>query len=825
MGHASSIGLGGGRRRRVSRRRQVGDGRRRDAARGTGRPEAPRGPDRQAASAATSPAGTSDKIVVEFNAKADLRAANKVKDHAKRGQAVLDALTATAGTSQRSADAPSSTRPRASTATSYWLNNVMVVDGRRRRPSPRSRRSSRASRASRASAPRRSTRWSSRSIRRSRSWPPPATRNGASRRSAPTRPGTTGILGQGVVVANVDTGVDYTHPALVEHYRGNNDDGDVHPRLQLVGPDRRVRRRAVRQRRPRHAHDGHDGRRRRPGPFTPDIGVAPGRPWIAAKGCEDFGCSEIVAAVRGPVHPGPDRPRPARTPPARAPPGHRQQLVGRRPRRPVLPGDGPGLARRRDHPGLLVRATPARSAARAARPATSSSRSAPARPTIDDNIADFSGRGPSVFGKINPDVSAPGVDVVSSVPGGGYEAFSGTSMAAPHTAGTIALILSAEPALLGDLGNFATGHRRGPRDRRRPHRPDLRRRRGRRPEQRLRRRPHRRQGRGRPRGHRRHAVRHRHRAGDRRRRSPAPSVTADDGTRTSPPSTDANGDYDAVPRGRLVPGHRRRRSATSAGIASGVVIVDRPDHRPGLLARRCCPASPCPARSPRPRTARRSRAPPSRAIGTPGPAGHDRRVAATTRSSCRSARTRSAPSADGCTETGEAEIVSAERRRRPGLRAVPQARRLRPCLRADPVRLGRRDRPDGARTATTFAGRLRLPFSFPFYGEPYDAVFLSDNGYLNFLEPEPVQLHPVGHPVDRARRTRRSTRSGMTCTSTQAAAHRLRADRRRARTARSSSSTRTSRRSASTVTLDFEVKLWENGTIDLLYGPNPAEPG
>ena len=29
-----------------------------------------------------------------------------------------------------------------------------------------------------------------------------------------------------------------------------------------------------------------------PGPFTPDIGVAPGARWIAAKGCEDFFCTE-----------------------------------------------------------------------------------------------------------------------------------------------------------------------------------------------------------------------------------------------------------------------------------------------------------------------------------------------------------------------------------------------------------------------------------------------------------------------------------------------------------------------------------------------------
>ena len=62
-----------------------------------------------------------------------------------------------------------------------------------------------------------------------------------------------------------------------------------------------------------------------------------------------------------------------------------------------------------------------------------------------------SGRGPVAgLASVKPDVIAPGQQVRSSIRGGGYSSFTGTSMASPHVAGAAALLMSVNASLKGD---------------------------------------------------------------------------------------------------------------------------------------------------------------------------------------------------------------------------------------------------------------------------------------------------------------------------------------------------------------------------------------
>lgn len=77
--------------------------------------------------------------------------------------------------------------------------------------------------------------------------------------------------------------------------------------------------------------------------------------------------------------------------------------------------------------------------------------------TSSDGISGFSSRGNIQIdnsNRIKPDVCAPGSSIRSSVRGGNYATYSGTSMAGPHVAGAVALLISAVPSLAGQVDSI-----------------------------------------------------------------------------------------------------------------------------------------------------------------------------------------------------------------------------------------------------------------------------------------------------------------------------------------------------------------------------------
>lgn len=260
----------------------------------------------------------------------------------------------------------------------------------------------------------------------------------------------TGVLGGGVVVASLDSGVQYDHPALVEQYRGNLGGGTFDHNYNWFDASRTCADQSVPCDDFGHGTHtmgtmvGGDG----PGPFTPDVGMAPGAEWITVS-CGPFFCTDGQLMEAGewflaPTDLAGENPDP----------GRRPDIVnnswGFGPGDPIFldfvqawraAGIVPVFSAGNPGPFCGAGGSPGDYLEAFSVGATDS----------EDIIAEFSGRGPSVFGKINPNVSAPGVFVLSSVPGDGYEFFDGTSMAAPHVVGALALMMSADPALKGDV--------------------------------------------------------------------------------------------------------------------------------------------------------------------------------------------------------------------------------------------------------------------------------------------------------------------------------------------------------------------------------------
>jgi len=72
----------------------------------------------------------------------------------------------------------------------------------------------------------------------------------------------------------------------------------------------------------------------------------------------------------------------------------------------------------------------------------------------EGNLSEFSSLGPVTVdgsGRIKPDLLAPGQDIVAAFPDNLYTTMSGTSLAAPHVTGVVALMWSANPNLIGNI--------------------------------------------------------------------------------------------------------------------------------------------------------------------------------------------------------------------------------------------------------------------------------------------------------------------------------------------------------------------------------------
>ncbi|MFF5215270.1 S8 family serine peptidase [Micromonospora sp. NPDC000442] len=255
-----------------------------------------------------------------------------------------------------------------------------------------------------------------------------------------------GARGEGVVVANIDSGVRYDHAALVDSYRGNLGGGSFDHAYNWFDPAGVCAGTAPCDNNDHGTHTmgtmvGDDG-------AGNQIGVAPGAKWIAAKGCESDDCSDasLLAAgqwVLAPTDANGQNPRPDLRPDIvnnswggdGGDPWYQQTVTAWR-----AAGIFPVFSSGNDGPAC----------GSAGSPGDYTDAYAVGAYDVNNVIAGFSGRG-SGTDPLKPNIAAPGSSVRSSVPSGGYASFSGTSMAAPHVAGTVALLWAAAPGLRGDL--------------------------------------------------------------------------------------------------------------------------------------------------------------------------------------------------------------------------------------------------------------------------------------------------------------------------------------------------------------------------------------
>lgn len=247
-----------------------------------------------------------------------------------------------------------------------------------------------------------------------------------------------GIDGTGTVVASLDTGVEWNHPALKEKYRGYDAaTGEVDHQFSFLDATAAGREAAYDD----NGHGTHvtgtmvgsepDG--------SNQIGVAPGAKWIAVRVFNSAGSTtdsillrgaEWILAPGGRVDLAPDVVNNSWGGGPGLDEWYRDAVRAWRASE-IFPEFSAGNTRLGNPGGPGSIAVPANYPESFATGATDS----------NDMIASFSLRGPSPYDEIKPDISAPGVNIRSSVPGGGYEGgWNGTSMSGPAVSGVAALL-------------------------------------------------------------------------------------------------------------------------------------------------------------------------------------------------------------------------------------------------------------------------------------------------------------------------------------------------------------------------------------------------
>ncbi|RKX20306.1 MAG: hypothetical protein DRP26_01935 [Candidatus Zixiibacteriota bacterium] len=266
-----------------------------------------------------------------------------------------------------------------------------------------------------------------------------------------------GYTGQGRLVSNIDTGVSGNHPALYSRWRGNNGHPSDECWLDTTNPHSDFP----------YDNDGHGthtmGTLTGLGETTGDtIGVAFGAQWIAARAVVDGG--SVTQAFQWIADPDGDPQTIDDVPDVVSNswgyhdfncPQYCWTLIDRCEAAGVVVVFAAGNRFYGDPLYGSVWAPASRNTS----PYNTFSVGAINGHTPSYPIADFSARGPSQCDDITikPEVVAPGVNVRSSVPGGGYQwnGWSGTSMACPHVAGAVALLRQYNPNATPDTIKWA----------------------------------------------------------------------------------------------------------------------------------------------------------------------------------------------------------------------------------------------------------------------------------------------------------------------------------------------------------------------------------